>query len=564
MSSRTCYVHCAQWPIAVARAREVALRDVPLIVRERIGARDVVRAASREALTEGVRVGMRRREAEARCAGVAVVDADLAHEMHWFERVARAIESLTPRIEIMSPGRLLFATLGPSRYFGGDAPLADRVVEVVLDAFEAALHSELDVRVGIADSRFAARLAARTSSVIAEEATPAFLAPFPVVALGDPALADILERLGLGTLGAFAALPRDAVLSRFGEPGARLYALARGYDPDPLAMGAVPPDCDESVVLEPPASRVDEVAFVAKTLADRLVAQLAARGLACTRIAILAETEHGEQLARSWRHEDGFQPAALAERVRWQLDGWLHDRQPVIAPGDVRAYQDVVAMGESGLDSTTGALTRLCLQPEEIIAIPARQLGLFGGDPEAALRADRVLSRVQGMLGYESVGTFVAQGGRTPSERVVMVPWGEPREPQRPLVVGNETVGWPGAIPPPFPARVFPEGLPAQLLDEQGEPVRVSLRGIAMNEPARLHCDVLGFGHGAVVVGWAGPWPCDVRWWDAHDHVRGVRWHVVCRKPAGGAGPGAVAVADEIAMLVMVTKGNAVIEALYD
>ena len=505
-------------------------------------------------MADGVRVGMRRREAEARCVGAVVLDADFAYEARWFEKIARAVETITPRLEIIEPGRLSFATRGPSRYFGGDGALAARLVAEVHAALEEGARHDLDVRVGIADGRFAARLATRTSSVIAEGATPAFLAPFPVVALGDPALADILERLGLPTLGAFAALPRAAVLERFGEPGARLHALALGRDPQPPDMEAVPPDCDVVTELDPPVSRVDEVAFVAKGLADRLVAQLAARGLACTRIAILAETEHGEQLARSWRHEDGFQPVALAERVRWQLDGWLRERQPVIPVGDVRAYQDIVAMGESGLDSTTGALTLLRLQPEEIVAIPARQLGLFGGDPHAAQRADRVLSRVQGMLGYASVGTLVAQGGRTPSERVVLVPWGEPREPQQPLVVGKEVVGWPGAIPPPFPARVFPDGLPARLVDAHGEPVRVSVRGVALNEPAWLSCDGLGLGSASAIAGWAGPWPSDVRWWDEHEHRRGVRWQVVVHNANGG----------DIAALVMVTGNRTVVEAIYD
>ena len=93
--------------------------------------------------------------------------------------------------------------------------------------------------------------------------------------------------------------------TRFGAPGARLHALASGCDPQPVDASAVPLDCDETTELDPPASRVDEVAFVAKAMADRLVAQLAGRGLACTRVAIVAETEHGEQFVRSWRHEEG-------------------------------------------------------------------------------------------------------------------------------------------------------------------------------------------------------------------------------------------------------------------
>ncbi len=67
---------------------------------------------------------MRRREAEARCPGVVVVDADLALEARTFELVARAVETVTPRVVLDRPGRCSFPTRGPSRYFGGDDELA--------------------------------------------------------------------------------------------------------------------------------------------------------------------------------------------------------------------------------------------------------------------------------------------------------------------------------------------------------------------------------------------------------------------------------------------------------
>src|SRR4051794_16611201 len=465
--TRTGCVHCVDWPVVVARLDDPSLDGVPVVVRERVGARDVVRAASSEARAEGVRAGMRRREAEACCGEAAVVDADPAAEARAFEAIARAVESFTPRVELHDPGRLGFPTRGPSRYFGGDEALGAKVIEAVQAVMPGV------VRLGIADGRFAARLAARVANpvtVIEPGASAQFVAPYPVIALGDPDLAALLERLGLPTLGDFARLEPSAVLARFGRDGARLHALACGHDPSTAALDAVPPDTCISMELDPPAARVDTAAFAAKTLADQLVATLEARGLACTRVLIEAETEHGEHLARSWWHDDGFRPAVLAERMRWQLEGWLAANAPHVDAGDVRTQQDVLSLAEGGLDSTTGALTRLALSPEVVVPIPARQLGFFGGDPAAALRADRCLARVQGMLGFDQVGTFVQQGGRTPRERVAFVPWGEPRVPERPLVQQGETVAWPGAWPAPSPSRVFEPGLPAALLDEHGVP----------------------------------------------------------------------------------------------
>ena len=543
---RVCCVWTPGWPVTVARRRDPALRDVQVVVKGRVGGREVVLAASCEARSEGVVVGMRRREAEARCPGLAVVDADPGGEAAAFELVARAVEAVTPRVELSRPGLLSFLTRGPSRYFGGDEALAARVHDVIAAAVNT------PVKVGIADGRFAARLAARRARgeapgrpavlVVTPGGSAEFVAPFPVAVLGDPVLADLLARLGIPALGDLAALPAGAVADRFGPEGHRLHRLAAGLDDEPLALTDPPHDLVERIELDPPATRVDTAAFAAKVLADRLVERLGARGLACTRVVVEAETEHGEQLARCWRHEGAFTAAALAERVRRQLDGWL------VATSSVGLTEpDVGGRGR------LGGIAVLRLVPDEVVPAVGRRLGFWGGDQATDDRADRVLARVQGMLGYESVLTAVSQGGRTPAERVRWVPWGEPREPTRPIAVAGERTAWPGAVPSPSPARVFYPPLPADLLDAQGCPVAVGARGEASAPPVILRCAALPGGGGAL-RGWAGPWPHDVCWWDPQAHHRRALWQVVV-----DAGP-----AGEVAALVAVTRGRATLEALYD
>jgi protein ImuB len=516
--TRTGCVWCPDWPVVAARRRDPALRGGPVVVHERVGGRDVVRAASPEARAEGVARGMRRREAEARCPQAAYVEADEANEARTFEVVARAVERFTPRVVLERPGRCEFPTRGPARYFGGDASLAAQVRDAVAGALGP---DGGDVRVGIADGVFAARLAARRQRVVPPGESAAFLAPWPVSALGDAELAGLLARLGLRTLGAVAALPPDAVLARFGREGRGFHDLARGVDPGSPVLVPPPPDLVEAAELDPPAERVDVAAFAAKGLADRLCARLAGRGLACTRVVIEAETEHGERLARCWRHQGALTPGALAERVRWQLDGWV------------------------GTGATTAGVTLLRLVPDEVVPADGRQLGFWGGDQAAHDRADRALARVQGMLGYEHVVTAVVQGGRTPAEQVRWVPWGDPREPERPVRAGPETVAWPGALPPPYPARVFDPPIPAELVDEQGAPVAVSGRGEERRPPARLRSRVVR----GDVTAWAGPWAQDVRWWDAGARRRCVRWQVVV---------------GDVACVVVVERGRAGIEAIYD
>jgi protein ImuB len=555
-TTRTCCVWCPDWPVVAVRRRDPLLHAVPVVVRERVGSRDLVRAASADARENGVARGMRRREAEARCPNVEVVDADLALEARTFELVARAVETVTPRVVLDRPGRCSFPTRGPSRYFGGDAQLAQRLHAVIVEA----LDGDADVRIGVADGEFTAGLAARRARneeprLIEPGASAAFLAPWPVAVFENEEIASLLVRLGLHSLGDVAALPPDAVLARFGVEGRMFHDLARGRDPGPPVLVAPPPDLVEQVELDPPASRVDVAAFAAKGLADRLLARLDERGLACTRVVIEAETEHGERLTRCWRHEGALSPATLAERVRWQLDGWLTQAQPDVRAieGDVRAEQDLAAFADAGLDSTTGALVLVRLVPDEVVPAHGRQLGFWGGDQAAHDRADRALARVQGMLGYDAVTTAVAQGGRTPAEQVRWVPWGEPRTPEHP-VEGNETPGWPGAVPPPYPARVFTPPLPAALLDRACRAVVVTARGDHSAAPARLECGQLPGGGGAV-QSWTGPWAHDLRWWDPPAHRRRVLWQLVV--DAGEE-------AGTVACLVAVESGRAGVEAIYD
>lgn len=528
-------VWCPGWAVTAARHRGDAPAGRPVVVLER----GRVRVASAEGRALGVRPGMRRREAEACAPGVAVLDADPVAEARAFEPVARAVEAFVPRLVVERPGLLWFSARGPSRYFGGDAALVERVEAAARGAGGSG------ARAGIAAGTFAARLAARRSAVVPPGGTAAFLAdrPVDVLAGGDgtggghvhPAgeLPGLLHRLGLHTLGAFAALPTAAVAARFGASGLVAHRLAGGGEAYPPSPGVVEPEWAEVLELDPPVERVDTAVFVSRSLAERFLDRLAAQGYACCRVVVEVETEHGEQRSRAWRHEGSLTPATLAERVRWQLEGWLSE--------------------EGGL---SGGLVVLRLSPDQVVPASGRQLGFWGGDPAVDDRAARALARVQGMLGPDAVVTPVVQGGRTPAERVRWVPWGEPREPHpsRPCgpVAGpaaSEAPPWPGALPGPAPARVLDPPPPVELLDADGRPVAVSGRGEASGVPAVLRGDPLP-GGGGPVVRFAGPFAHDVRWWDRRACARRAYWQ--CELGGG------------VMVLVSVARGRAALEAVYD
>jgi protein ImuB len=310
------------------------------------------------------------------------------------------------------------------------------------------------------------------------------------------------------------------MLARFGTDGLLAHHLASGDDRRLPHLSDPPADLDQTIELDPPVERVEGAAFVAKKLADDLADALGARGLACVRVAVSIQTTGGATIERLWRHEGALTATAIAQRVRWQLDGWLSRRGAV----------------------SRGAIWRITLHPDEVTHATGRQEGFWGGTTAADERARRGVARVQAMLGAEAVQVPDLRGGRAPGE-------------QLPLVAvdlagaGADVTDapWPGTIPAPLPASIWREPVPAELIDEIGRPVAVTGRGWLSASPVRLSISGAPWTE---VVGWVGPWITDERWWDAVAHRRRARFQVVTE--AG------------VAHLVTLEAGRWWVEATYD
>jgi|CZKT01.1.fsa_nt_gi protein ImuB len=459
-----------------------------------------------------------------------------------FEPVVAVVEEFCPQVEVLlQPGTCALSARGPARYFGGEEALAGKISEAVASR-------GLTCQVGVADGLFAAQLAAQVKPsglVVAPGRTPAFLAPHPVSALGSPELADLLPRLGIWTLGEFAALLPAEAGSRFGAQGALAHRLARGADPRPLALR--PPSADLSVQLEfdPPAEQAEPVIFAAKTLAEQMHAGLAARGLACVRVQVQAVCADGREISRLWRHDGLLSALAVAERVRWQLAGWQagQDAQGQDGRGQGGRGQDARGQGtpaeHEGIQ--VGGITLLRLVPDQLVRDEGRQLGLWG-DAVVSDRVARAAIRVQAMLGHGAVTRPMLSGGRGPAEQVTLVPFGDAKEPRLPA-----DRPWPGRIPAPAPATVYPVPLPAVITDARGTMVTVTGRALVSAPPAWLSADGGPF---LAVTSWAGPWPVTERWWDLARAHRCARFQLVT--------------GDGNAWLAVLQEGRWLIEASYD
>ena len=487
---------------------------------------------------------MRRREAEAQCPDAVCVDADDALEARTFEIVARAVEVLTPRVVLDRPGLCAFMTRGPSRYFGGDDALAVRVREGVAAALGG---TEPDIRVGIADGGFAARLAARRAVadapfVVDPGGSAAFCAPWPVSVLDDPELVSLLVparaphlgrrrrapgRRGAGPLRCRRSpLPRPRARARRRAARARHAApRSRGADGARSARrarrrGRVRGEGPGRAVAVPARrarARVHAGGDRGRDRARRTArALLAARPRAHTRRARRACALAARRLARGDSRSN--EPT-----TRSRLDHRRFRRCSASCP--TRSCPPTA--GSSG----SGVATR---PPTTAPTARSRACRACSGTKRSRPRWCRAAARPPSRCGGCRGATHANRSGR----------WWSTRSPRRGRARCRRrspracsTRRWRRSCATRTGARSWCRG---------GASSRRRRRGWS----ARCCRAVV-----APVRGWAGPWASDVRWWDPPARRRCARWQVVVDCGAG---------AGEVACVVRVEAGRAGIEAIYD
>ncbi len=427
-------------------------------------------AANDAARRAGVRIGMRRGEAEALVPTGHTVVADPGAEATRFEPVVVAVESLVPRVEIAVPGLLFVPVGGAVGYYGDEEALVARICKEIDHLTGPGF------RLGLAAGPFLAHRAAEQATadepvrVVDDDA--AFLSALDIDTLGSEELAATFRWLGIMTLGELAMLPREAIVSRFGPEGLRAHRLAHGED-RATTTREVPPDLAVEERFAPPLTNLEQAAFASRSLANRLIGELAMHGSAPHRVEVEAEAADGEIRTRSWRSNDPFDDAALAERVRWQLRAWLDSARRDSGPG------------------IRGGVVRVRIAPVDV-SDRGRQLALHE-DARSAAEAHRALVQAQALVGLDDVLMALPQGGREPSDQVLWHRWGDdPPRPER-----DASAPWPGRVPGPSPALVPPEPPTLEVEWDDGLPSRVRLG-------ARW----------VPVLSWAGPWRRMGRWWE--------------------------------------------------
>lgn len=384
-----------RFALTVAAGEREALLREPAALAPESGREQAIGEVSLAAEAFGVRAGMRLGEALTRCPPLALVAPDPMGVADAWDGVVSRLESIGAAVESERAGLACFDAAGLRRLHGG-------TLDATLQATRRALG--LPARLGAGPSRFAALAAAhrarvRRPEVIGGDAATA-LAGEPVALLdlrpATSALPEPLERLGIATLGAVAALGRAHLADRFGPAGVAAHDLACGRDESPLRPRPADETLCEALEL-PEAGSGEQLERALGLLIDRLLARRDLRGRTLRAVAIAARLVEGG----TWRERVVFREA-LADPVRMRL--------------------------------ALGRRLGLLPAPAEVLRLSAECFGPPGGDQRPLLedsaahrtaRLREAIRQTRAAAGPEAALRVleIDPGSRVPERRMVLTPF---------------------------------------------------------------------------------------------------------------------------------------------
>jgi protein ImuB len=439
-------------------------------------------AANPAAFEAGIQLGMTKAQV-AQFGNVQICMRSEAQEKAAHAALLDAAWSVSPRVEDTALDTIVLDLEGLASLFGADENIARELARRV-----AAIG--LAARVAVAENIEVAIHAARGFpgiTIIPAGEERRRLGALPVSFLTtEVETLEILERWGVETLQALAALPVLQLSERLGQEGVRLSELARGVRQRSLVLTQVSSSFAEEMELDDAVEELEPLSFLLGSLLDQLCARLEARALAVRAVRIRFELQPS--------FEKDFQ--TLQENVR-KKPRVQHYEKVLTLPVPMRNSKTLLKLLRLQLQGDPPAAPIQKIYMTADAAAPrVAQNGLFvpcGPDPE---KLEVTIARLGKLVGEGNLGCAeLVDSYRPESFRmarfVVASEQNKRRGKNEPKVKENPntraTVTGLRVIRPAQAVRV-------ELRDEQ--PVRVYLRGM----------------RGEVVAA-SGPWRSSGDWW---------------------------------------------------
>ncbi|MEZ5987100.1 MAG: DNA polymerase Y family protein [Hyphomonas sp.] len=339
---------------------------------------------SEAARQAGLSAGLSLADARAICPSLLTEPADPSREEALLRALWRWADQFSPRIALAPPDGLVLDIAGCAHLFGGEAGMAETMLQRAGDL-------NITARVGIADTRGAAsalaRFAAAPVAIASPGETAKALEGLPLAALGlAPALVNDIRRTGLQTIGQLYGIRSSELARRFGLSLTSVLDRALERTPDPVVPASADPVYAARATLPEPIGLQDDLERVILRLADSVCARL--KGVQCGarryRLTV-RPVDRPEEVMCIGFARPGAAPEAVLQQFRRPLE---------------------TLRLEFGADFFR-------LVAEVIEPLHPRQAGLGGQDSREDDRAD-LISTLGNRLGFDRVRVFAPGDSHLP------------------------------------------------------------------------------------------------------------------------------------------------------
>lgn len=447
--------------------------------------------------------------------------------------------SLSPRVEDTAPDAIVLDLAGLNSLLGSDESIAAQLAA-------RATNLGLLPQIAVASKMEIAIVAARGFegiTLIPEGRDAEILGNLPVTALSTSLeVLETLDRWGVRTCAALAALPVVQLSERLGQEGVRLHELAQGKSERSMVLTQPALHFEEEMELEDAVEELEPLSFLLGRLLGQLCARLEARSLAACAVRVRfdldasfepdsAQSSCKSEPQGTQRKAGGHGEVHLPQRRRERGENKRDDPHSASsiytcsnAPRPVKSYERALSLPTPMRNPKTLLnLLRLHLQSDPpaapIVKImlateAARPRVVQGGlflpsfpDPE---KLELTIARLANVVGNSNIGSPELIDTHRPGElrvrRFIAANAVGSRRRDRGVKARPPKRGNSKSRRPSVGFRVFRPASPANVDLRDGCPVRVGFQGKN--------------GH---VVAASGPWRSSGDWW-REDGWRNEEW----------------------------------------
>ncbi|MCP4642666.1 MAG: DNA polymerase IV, partial [bacterium] len=252
MQRRVLHVDMDAFFASVEQVLNPALMGKALIIGgEKSDKRGVVCTASYEARKFGVHSAMPLAQAKRLCPHGIFMRGHFEHYREASEKMHAVLDTVSPHVEMASIDEAYVDVSGSQRLFGGDAAIADYIKTRIFE------DTQLACTVAIAPNKLIAKVGSDEAKPdgylcvgAGEEA--AFLRPLVLKKLPGvgPRTRELLESMGVLTVGGLADVPLQTLIQAFGPGGYGLQRAAQGISTSEVVPNGVPKSISRETTFE--------------------------------------------------------------------------------------------------------------------------------------------------------------------------------------------------------------------------------------------------------------------------------------------------------------------------